>query len=84
MLTVISGIPANSIAVYNYMHALMVRGWWNFSRLYSGSNASLVLYVNCIDSDSHSVIFTIYILGTVIAMVNLKQFYTYDSNLCRN
>ena len=68
MLTVISRMPANSIAVYNYMHALMVRGWWNFmiSRLYSG-NASLVMYVNCIDLDSHSAIFTIYMLGTVNA-----------------
>ena len=82
-VTVISDMQTKSKAVYNYMHALIVRGWWNLN-IGSAPAVQAPYDVKCIESDSESAIYTVCFLGTVNTMVNLRQFYPYSSNLYRN
>ena len=45
-----------------------------------GSTPAIQAYnVKCIESDSHSAIYTIFVMDTINAVVNLKQLY-----LCKN
>ena len=53
------------------VYAPLIRGWY-LSRLCS-SNAGLNYDVKCIESDSHSSIYTMFVLDTINAMMNLKQ-----------
>ena len=56
---------------------ICMHSWSGAVSRFCSSNADLVMQLNCIESDSHSAINTIYMLDTINAMVNLKQFYPY-------
>ena len=45
-------------------------------RLYS-SNVGYVMQLKCIESDSHSAIYTIFMLGTVSAIINFSLWFEF-------
>ena len=53
---------------------------WSSAGISVGSTSAIKAYdVKCIESDNHLAIYTIFVLDTIYAVVNLKQFY-----LCKN
>ena len=53
---------------------------WSNAGILLGSTPAIQAYdVKCIESDSHSAIYTIFMLDTINAVVNLKQIYMHKN-----